>query len=500
MTVNLHEYERAVLPVLLESTDIDVLIEKTGLTQVQISRALQWLENKELITLTYEKSQIISLGENGLVFLEKGLPEKRVLKELQSGKKAMDEFTSVSSQEVTAVIGLLKKEQVVTLQKDTTSQKLVLELTQKASEFSNSPTPLEIFLQSSFPKNVESLSQTEQDVLLESKTRKDVFVIETIQKPRIMLTDSGKELAKSDLSTTEAIGVLTSEMITTQSYQGKSFRPFDVTARVPSVWAGRIHPMSAVIDVVKQIFLEMGFSEMTGPWVETSFWCMDSMWIPQDHPARDAQDTFYLQKKGTLPSKKIVDAVRKVHEQGADTGFKGYEYKWDPELAKELILRTHTTATTYRMFGKGIQSPSKYFYVGKVFRNEAVDATHLAEFHQVEGFVVAPGLTLQHLLGFIKEFYSKLGYTDIIFKPTYNPYTEPSIEALYYDPQRKQYIELINSGIFRPESLEPYGITDPVIAWGLGLERLAMILHKQDKLKDLVGPQTSLKWLREYKW
>jgi len=234
---------------------------------------------------------------------------------------------------------------------------------------------------------------------------------------------------------------------------------------------------------------------MEGPLVETAFWCMDSMWIPQDHPAREMQDTFYLPYEGKIPLD-IAKKVAIVHENGGKSGSNGYGYKWDEKIAKQLLLRTHTTATTFRYFGeKKIKPPAKYFYIGRIFRNEAIDATHLPEFHQSEGFVMEEGLTMRDLMGYIKEFYSKMGIYKIKFKPVYNPYTEPSMEAYGYNEQLGKWIELINSGVFRPESLEPYGINVPVIAWGLGIDRLAMFKLGINDIRQLFS--TDLKWLRE---
>ena len=238
---------------------------------------------------------------------------------------------------------------------------------------------------------------------------------------------------------------------------------------------------------------------MKSPWVDTAFWCMDSMWIPQDHPSREVQDTFFLPYKGSIPEK-LSKKVAEVHEHGGKSKSKGYGYKWNPEMAKQLILRTHTTATTFRYFHhKEIKYPAKYFCVGRVFRNEAIDQTHLAEFHQVEGFVMDEGLTLRDLMGYIKEFYSKMGIHKIKFKPTYNPYTESSMECFGYNEQLGRWIELINSGMFRPESLEPYGINVPVIAWGLSVERLAMMLYKKTDIREVFGTLNDLNFLRNYK-
>lgn len=279
----------------------------------------------------------------------------------------------------------------------------------------------------------------------------------------------------------------------------KTFRTYDVTSPVPEIIGGRRHPYREAVNLLRDVYLQMGFQEMSGPWVETAFWCMDSMWIPQDHPARDEQDTFFIGMDGTLPEA-FVEKVKAVHENGAETGSTGHGAPWNPALARQLILRTHSTATTFRTLASPeMNTDGKYFYIANVFRNEAVDATHLAEFLQAEGFVVGDHLTLADLMGFIKEFYARLGIHKIRFKPTYNPYTEPSLEAHYYDEHKKKWYALINSGIFRPESLYPFGINKTVIAWGMGASRVASLLNHKQNLRELVGPQVDIHWIATHK-
>jgi phenylalanyl-tRNA synthetase alpha chain len=200
---------------------------------------------------------------------------------------------------------------------------------------------------------------------------------------------------------------------------------------------------------------------------------------------------------GYFLPKDLAKKVKLVQESGGKTGSTGHGQEWDLEIARELILRTHSTASTFRTFGfKKYKLPGKYFEIAKVFRNEAIDATHGAEFHQAEGFIIGDNLTLVDLMGFIKEFYRKLGITKIRFKPVFNPYTEPSLQAYYYDDDTKKWYALINSGIFRPESLAPYGIKKSVIAWGLGVDRLAVILNKKKRMKDIEGGHLSVDWLK----
>jgi len=485
----LHEYEKLVLPVLFETTEHQKIQDKTGLENIQLSRAYQWLENKGLITLKYDEFEKTVLHISQLPFRQIFNSFKDSISIAELAKKLDVDIAYIMSENG---IAQLKKAGVVSVDK----KENILTLTKTQTTLAKQP--IEEFVDS-FPK--EGVQPTAEQMVFIKLLRRITGAVQSSKTkiPLIELTAEGKKIDLDSIKNDTTISQLTSDMIKSGEYKQSQFRPYDVTAKVPQIHPGRVHPMTAVIKIVKDIFLEMGFTEMKGPWVETAFWCMDSMWIPQDHPARDVQDTFYLNKTGDLPASELVKKVKEVHETGGKTGSTGYGYKWDPKLASELILRTHTTATTYRYFHEKVkQGPAKYFYVGKVFRNEAIDATHLPEFYQVEGFVMDDGLTIQHLLGFIKEFYKKLGYEKIRFKTTYNPYTEPSVEAMFYDEKRGKWLELINSGMFRPESLAPYGITQPVIAWGLGLERLAMLLLEQNKLKDLIGPSADLTWLRNY--
>jgi len=136
----------------------------------------------------------------------------------------------------------------------------------------------------------------------------------------------------------------------------------------------------------------------------------------------------------------------------------------------------------------------KLFSIDRVFRNEAVDATHLAEFHQVEGVVADVGLTLGDLIGFMQTFFSKMGIKNLRFKPAYNPYTEPSLEIFAFHPQLNKWVEIGNSGMFRPEMLEPMGLPSDVraLGWGLSLERPTMIRYGIKNIRTLVGHKVSI--------
>jgi phenylalanyl-tRNA synthetase alpha chain len=270
-------------------------------------------------------------------------------------------------------------------------------------------------------------------------------------------------------------------MLKSGIWKQKKFRKYDVAINVPEITSGKRHFMAQTIEYIKRIWLEMGFEEMTGSHVETSYWDLDSLFVPQDHPARTMQDTFYIADEkgkialGSLPGN--YKKIKAVHEGGADTGSKGWQTPWDENLAKEVLLRTHCTALSAHALAKLSKKdlPKKYFAVSRVFRNETMDWKHLFEFEQVEGIVVDEYVNFRHLLGYLRQFFRKLGFTDVRLRPAHFPYTEPSVEVEVYNPVKKEWVELGGAGIFRPEVTKTLiGTEIPVLAWGLGLARIAV--------------------------
>ncbi|MEO0826393.1 MAG: phenylalanine--tRNA ligase subunit alpha [Cyanobacteria bacterium J06642_9] len=278
---------------------------------------------------------------------------------------------------------------------------------------------------------------------------------------------------------------LTSDLILSGKWQQVSFKPYDIHAHAPDVAYGRPTILTQCIQHIRDIFLNMGFDEMSGYIVESAFWNFDALFTPQDHPAREVQDTFYLANPKTVPlpeDESLVGQVKQVHEAN-------YSGEWKASEASRAILRAHTTTSTARRLHQIQGKNGKYFSIDKVFRNETVDRTHLAEFHQIEGVIVGELLSVRTLMGYLIYFYERLGFKDLKFKPTYNPYTEPSLEVLAYHPPSDRYIEVGNSGLFRQEMLKPLGCgRKSTVAWGLGLERIAMLLYGVEKLSDLIGP------------
>jgi len=297
-----------------------------------------------------------------------------------------------------------------------------------------------------------------------------------------------KDLPKLDLE--DKIGQLTPNIIVSRQWEKKELRRYDISIPAPKVYPSKKHYVRQVIDYIRQIWLDMGFKEMKGPVVELSFWNFDALYQPGDHPARDLADTFYMKipKKGDLPNKKLVNVVKSTHENGGETGSIGWQYKWSENLAKKFILRTHTTNLSARTLAglKENDLPCKFFAVGRVFRNETLDWKHLVEFHQTEGIVVDKNVTFKNLLGYLKEFFTKLGFEKARFRPGYFPYTEQSTEIDIWHPKQKKWIELGGAGMFRPEVVKPLlGKEIPVLAWGLGVDRLIMMNYNINDTREL---------------
>ncbi|OVA05502.1 Phenylalanyl-tRNA synthetase [Macleaya cordata] len=281
---------------------------------------------------------------------------------------------------------------------------------------------------------------------------------------------------------------LTREHLQSGDWEKQEFKGYNFNAKNLTLEGGHLHPL---LKARWKCILNNSVSPC-------SFWNFDALFQPQQHPARDSHDTFFLRDPASTKSlpEDYVERVKRVHESGG-YGSKGYGYDWKREEADKNVLRTHTTAVSARMLYKLAQqpfSPRRYFSIDRVFRNEAVDRTHLAEFHQIEGVVCDRGLTLGDLMGVLHDFFMRLGMSKLRFKPTYNPYTEPSMEIYSYHEGFKKWVEVGNSGMFRPEMLLPMGLPEDVtaIAWGLSLERPTMILYGIDNIRDLFGPKVDL--------
>ncbi|MBI4173930.1 MAG: phenylalanine--tRNA ligase subunit alpha [Candidatus Aenigmarchaeota archaeon] len=295
------------------------------------------------------------------------------------------------------------------------------------------------------------------------------------------------------------IKTVTPELLKTGQWKNANFAPYNVELVGEKAYPGKPHIIEYYKGRVREIFVELGFREESGPLVESGFWNFDALFQPQDHPARDMADTFYMEKPATakLPDKKIVSGVKGAHENGAGTGSRGWRYAWNEAIARQAVLRTHTTAVSARCLAR-IKPPAKAFSIGTVFRNEAITYKSLPQFTQIEGIVADESVTFRNLLGYLKEFYLRMGFEKVRFRPAYFPYTEMSVEPEVYFAEKGAWLELGGSGIFRPEVTKPLGIEVPVLAWGLGLERLVMLLAGLNDIRNFYY-RNDLKMLREMK-
>jgi len=471
---------------------VDQIVKRSGLAHAAVMRAALSLTENKLLK-TYENLQtLILLSAEGRSYSEIELPERRLHNALiklggEAKVNSVMEEAGLEKKFLSVALGWINRKGWATIKQGMLKslkesppgddEKLLHLLSEKESIV------------------IEDLGQELQKTVSVLKGRKLVEIEEKTMR-ELELTDDGWTLVKKGITFQDEISQLTPELIRTGNWRNVKLRRFDVTAPGPVSYPGKIHPVQQVIQQVKEIFLEMGFTEIRGDMVETAFWNFDALFQPQDHPARDMVDTFYLShpKQGKLPEKAVVDAVAKTHENGWTTGSRGWEYRWSAQEAKKIVLRTHTTATTIRYLTEHKEPPVKVFSVDRVYRNEKLDYKHLAEFHQIEGIIMDRKVTLRDLMGTLKEFYQKLGLEKVQFWPSYFPYTEPSLQSTVYVPELKNWIELCGMGIFRPEVLAPLGVKHPVLAWGGGLERLILLKLGIEDIRLLY--KNDLGWIR----
>lgn len=488
---DLHPQEEQLLRILHKKGEKIAPENISDMELIAVERTAYWLSEKDLATIEEQITTFIRLTSEGKTIANEGFVEEKILSVLDS-KKTMSQIiteANISNKDFNIGLGWMKRRQWVTINKE--EGQLALELTQKGEEAKNIELPEKRLLKKLLS---QELTKKECDENIISVLRKRNLVLEEEHKSRLIsISDKGKNLVESSGASIERINLLTPEIIKDGTWKNKTFRAYDVHSPVPKMLPAKGHPLRLIIDKIRHIFLEMGFSEMRGPMVEMSFWNFDALFQPQDHPAREMADTFYMEapSMAKLPEK-LVQPVKSAHENGT-TGSSGWGYKWSEEVAKKLLLRTHTTAVSARMLSQ-IKPPAKIFSVDRAFRNEAIDYKHLMEFHQVEGIVVDPSVTFKDLLGLLKEFYYKLGFEKVRFRPAYFPYTEMSVEPEIWFEPKQSWFELGGSGMFRPEVTKPLGIECPVLAWGLGLERLAMLVLQDNDIRDLY--KNNLKWIQ----
>ncbi|MEM2910246.1 MAG: phenylalanine--tRNA ligase subunit alpha [Nitrososphaerota archaeon] len=495
----LHWLEKLILRALIDSgrpMEYGEVADAISKDEGAVAKASLWLKEKDLVEVKEVSVKVAKLGTVGRDYLKNGLPERRLIHVLKKvgGRTSIDELEKERSLggELAVAIMWAKKKGWITVE-DSDSSKIV-----RIVDEVPDVTPEEELLEylGKGDVRVDALSPKLLDACLELSGRPKVVELYEERRHIMIPTELVRSIPLEELEVERPVVTkLTPELLITGKWRNFELSPFDINAPTKPIFAAKRHPLVTLIKLIKDTFVELGFDEIKGPLVELAFWNFDALFQPQDHPAREMHDTFYLAYPGIgkLPER-FVESVRKSHEFGGDTGSRGWRYKWSRQEASKLILRTHTTATTIRHLAYNNEPPIKVFSVDRIYRNEKVDWKHLAEFHQVEGIIMDKKATFRELMGLIKEFCNRIGLKEITFRPSYFPYTEPSAEVIVYMPEKHEWLELFGMGIFRPEVTVPLGVKHPVLAWGGGLERLAMALFKLDDIRTLYA--NDLNWIR----
>jgi phenylalanyl-tRNA synthetase alpha chain len=419
---------------------------------------VQWghlLEDKGLAIIERIVAREFVFTDEGKVYANDGLPETQVLVLIGNGT-TMAELQKHAAFKIG--FGQLRKKGLITVSGGSVV---------KASGVSTADDEAALKNPASHPDRAKELLK--RGILQETESVRYTLAI----------TPAGTQAVAAGLDLREETGTLTREQILSGEWKNLNLRKYDVSKLPKKAYPGKIHPYQRIIAEMREILLEMGFTELYGSIIQQSYWNFDALFQPQDHPAREMQDTFYLGE--TLPLPEGFERVRAMHISGGETSSTGWGGVWKEEKAEQCVLRTHTTSLSIQYLAQNPNPPVKAFCIGRVYRRETIDTTHLAEFEQLEGVVMDENVTFGNLLGILREFYHRMGFEGVRFKPSYYPYTEPSLDAEVY-VDGIGWIEMGGAGVFREEVTAPFGIHYPVLAWGLGVSRIAML---RLGLKDL---------------
>ncbi len=490
----LSETQWNIFKTLLESEQersTEEIASLSGADHPMVAATMTYGEEQGWVLIKEKERDELIVSENASEIIDQGLPERQVLSILKDkGRMKIRELAQILKKKQIPMNEVIKWGAMRGWIKKDKGELIITQEGHKALSRLDSD---ELAVKLALEKErlfLDELNKHKIDVSRVKKLlhhRTSLAKIKTRTFRTAILSERGRAVLSEDIKVVKERNILTSEDIVSGEWKNIRLRSYDVTLETEKIFPAKIHLMQKIIQQTRKAFLEMGFSEIVSPQAESAFWDFDALFQPQDHPARDMQDTFYLSRplKAKLPGNQFVENIKKTHENGWKTGSTGWGYSWERERAKKVVLRTHTTATTIRALAKNPEPPQKVFCVGKVYRNEAISYKHLPEFFQIDGVIIDKDANLATLLGTLKEFYRKMGFEKVKFKPAFFPYTEPSAEAFVYMESRKSWIELGGSGVFRPEVTIPFGCEVPVLAWGLGLDRLAMLRYGIDDIREI---------------
>jgi phenylalanyl-tRNA synthetase alpha chain len=472
------------------------LASATGLEASQLSMAVEWLLAKDLLVIESETvTPMVSLTPLGETYFEHSSPIERILAAAReaagTGKRLtipdLPTRAGLDPSDVSKAVGRLKKEGVLLI-----VQGGCIESTGRSSPSADAMRTLLQQMHEN-PCELERLPdahrQLIQDHAVKRGNAKEPFRVDDRVARSFALSESGVTAAEhlATQGAMEEVAQLSPELLKDGSWRNKRFRKYTISLRAPRIGVGKKHPYREFLDVVKTKLVIMGFQEMRGALVETEFWNMDALFMPQFHPARDIHDVYFV--KAPTHAKGIAEPflsrVIRAHECGGDTGSTGWGYPFDMERAKRLVLRSQGTAVSARTLASAPAVPGKYFSIARCFRYDQVDATHATDFFQVEGIVLGDDINFRTLLGLLNLFAREVAQAkEVKFLPAYFPFTEPSVELHVRHP-RLGWMELGGAGLFRSEVTLPLGVTVPVIAWGLGLDRMAMVALGIHDIREL---------------
>jgi len=505
-TADLTASEKRVLLALneeVEECDPGALSAKTRINEDAVLQAAFMLAQKGLCTIKETDRVFYRLTEEGENYAEAGLPERIALDYIRDrGRVTIEDLKAAfGTTSANIAINWLLKKKWARIERRASDNVLTPiaqpcgaepdELILKYLAGGESDRELLI-------EQVTKASEVEEaelnDLLSQQNSRKLIEKYARVER-EIAITEVGKDVLSPGISIDEEIAQLTPELIRTGMWKGLKFKRYDVNISSKEVFAAKKHPYQRILDRMRRIFTDMGFTEIKGELVQSAFWNFDALFVPQDHPAREMQDTFYLSMRKPIDApEELIKKVKEMHEHGGSINSTGWGGEWRSELGEELLLRTHTTAVTVRYLASHPEPPVKVFSIDRVYRRETIDPTHIPEFDQLEGIVMDKCVTFSNLLGYLATFYRKMGFPSIRFRPGYFPYTEPSVEVEVY-MQERGWIELGGAGVFREEVTNPVGVKYPVLAWGLGIGRLAMLSLGLTDIRDLY--HSDIDWLRK---
>jgi len=502
--IQLRENEAAVLSALKSAggnCSFDELVTNSRQESASVTRALTTLVDKQFVTVRESEQFTLRLTDEGLQYAKYGLPERRLIQAvLELGGEATLEQASrranIRPEMASVALGWIK----VAKWCEVTSQlqKIVL----RAGRIPDS-TNAEKLLGVLAAKTEVTLDDVPADLRSEVETLRRRKLVERRKRTRryVELSSQGWKTLEDGITVPSELSDLTPELLVSREWKNITFRKYNIAAHVTPAWPGKKQPYRQFLDELKQKLVNLGFVEMIGPTVETMFFNCDALFMPQDHPAREIHDIYFVKtdQKGDLAENSVyLDPVSRTHENGWKTGSTGWGYTYSRDAALRLILRSQGTAESARtLVSKKLKIPGKYFSIARCFRPDQVDRTHLTEFNQVEGIVVGGGLSLRELLGVLERFAIDIaGAEKVRFRPDYFPFTEPSVELQAY---KKGYgwLEFGGSGIFRPEVTQPLGVDVPVLAWGIGADRLYMMRAGVEDIRLLFAQD--LDWMRKQK-